>query len=96
MQENIEECNPGKKRKVLIVFDDMIVDMINARRLNPIVTKLFIRGWKLNISIVFITQWYFRVPTEVFIMKISNKRELSQTALNHSLNVDFKDSMKCF
>ena len=48
-----------KKRKILIVFDDMIADMINNKRLNPTVTELFIRGRKLNISIVFITQSYF-------------------------------------
>ena len=52
--KNIEDCNPIKKRKVLIVFDDMIADMINNNKLNPIVTELFIRGRKLNISIVFI------------------------------------------
>ena len=54
--KNIEDYNPGKKRKVLIVFDDMIADMINNKKLNKIVTELFIRGRKLNISIVFITQ----------------------------------------
>ena len=53
--KNIEKCNPGKKHKVLIVFDDRIADMINNKRLNPTVTELFIRGRKLNISIVFIT-----------------------------------------
>ena len=51
--KNIEDYDPGKKRKVLIVFDDMIADMINNKKLNPIVTELFIRGRKLNISIVF-------------------------------------------
>ena len=54
--ENIEDYNPGKKCKVLTLFDDMIADMINNNKLNPIVTELFIRGRKLNISIVFITQ----------------------------------------
>ena len=54
--KNIEDYNPGKKRKVLIVFDDMIADMINNKKINPIVTELFIRGRKLNISIAFITQ----------------------------------------
>ena len=75
--KNIEDYNPGKKRKVLIVFDDMIADMINNKKLNPKVTELFNRGRKLNISIVFITQSYFKVPKEVrlnsthfFIMKI--------------------------
>ena len=59
--KNIEEYNLGKKRKVLIVFDDMIADMISNKKLNPIVTELFIRGGKLNISVVFITQSYFKV-----------------------------------
>ena len=68
--KNIEEYNLGKKRKVLIVFDDMIADMINNKKLNPVVTELFIRGRKLNISIVFITKSYFIVPKEV-----PNKRE---------------------
>ena len=56
VNKNSEEYNPIKKRKVLIVFDDMIADMINSNKLNPIVTELFIRGRKLNISIVVITQ----------------------------------------
>ena len=62
---------------------------------------MFIRGRKLNISIVFITQSYFKVPKDVrlnsthfFIMKILNKRELQQIALNHSSDIDFKDFMK--
>ena len=53
--KNIEECNPNKKRKKLVVFDDMIADMLNNKKLNPIVTELFIRGRKLNISFVFVT-----------------------------------------
>ena len=66
--KNIEDYNPIKKCKVFfddIVFDDMIDDMINNNKLNPIVTELFIRGRKLNISIVFITQSYFKVPKDV-------------------------------
>ena len=72
-----------KKEKVLIVFDDMIADMINNKKLNPIVTELFIRGRKLNIYIAFIKQSYFKLPkyvrlnsTHFFIMKIPNKRKL--------------------
>ena len=53
--KNIEDYNPGKKRKILIVFDGMIADMINNKKLDPVVTELFIRGRKLNISIVVIT-----------------------------------------
>ena len=101
--ENIENYNPIKKRKILIVFDDMIADMISNNKLNPIVTELFIRGRKLNISIVFITQSYFKMPKDVrlnsthfFIMKIPNKRELQQIALNHSSDINFKDFMKIY
>ena len=60
--KNIERCNPNRKRKILIVFDDMISDMLSNKKLNPIVTELFIRGRKLNISLVFITQSYFTNP----------------------------------
>ena len=63
--KNIEDYNPIKKRKVLIICDDMIADMINNNKLNPVVTELFIRGRKLNISIVFIMQSYFKVPKDV-------------------------------
>ena len=101
--KNIEDYNPIKNRKVLIIFDDMIADMINNNKLNPIVTELFIRGRKLNISIVFIAQSYFKVPKDVrlnsthfFIMKIPNKRELQQIALNHSSDIDFKDFMNIY
>ena len=101
--KNIKECNPGQKRKVLVVFDDMITDMINNKKINPVVIELFIRGRKLNISIVFITQSYFKVPknvrlnsTHFFIMKILNKRELQQIALNYSSDIDFKDFIKIY
>ena len=63
--KNIENYNPGKKRKILIMFDDMIADMIINKKLNAVITELFIRGRKLNISIVFITQWYFKVLKDV-------------------------------
>ena len=63
--KNINHYNPNKENKVLIVFDDMIADMINNKKLNSIVTELFIRGRKLNISLVFITQSYFKVPKDV-------------------------------
>ena len=101
--KNTEDYYPIKKRKVLIIFDDMIADMLNNKKLNPVVTELFIRGRKLNIYIVFITQSYFKVPKDVrlnsthfFIMKIPNKRELQQIALNHSSDIDFKDFMKIY
>ena len=63
--KNIEEYNPDKENKALIVFDDTAADMINNKKLNPIVTELFIRGRKLYISIAFITQSYFKVPKDV-------------------------------
>ena len=82
----------------MIVFDDIIADIIHNRKLNSIVTELFIRRRKLNISLVFITQSYFKVPkdvrlniTHVFIMKIANKRELQQIAINHSSDISTKD-----
>ena len=71
-----------KPRKMLIVFDDMIDDMINNKKLDSIVTELFIRGRKLNISLFFIKQSYFKVSKDVrinsihfCIMKIPNKRK---------------------
>ena len=89
---------PGKMQKVLILLGDMIADMINNKNLNPLVTGLFIRGRKLKISLVFIMPSYFEVSkyiklsyTHNFIMKIPNRRDLQQIAINHSSNVDFKD-----
>ena len=63
--KNIDEYNKDKKRKILIAFDDMIADIINKKKLDSIVTELFIRGRKLNISLAFITQSYFKVPKDV-------------------------------
>ena len=101
--KNMEEINPRKKRKVFIVFGEIIADMINNKKLNPIVTDVFIRGRKLNISIAFITQSYFKVPkdvrlnsTHLFIIKIPNRKELQQIATNHSLDIEFKDFMKIY
>ena len=92
--KHIDEYNPDKEDKILIVFDDMVADMIHNKKLTSIVTILFIRGRKLNISLVFITQPYFQVPKDVrlntshfFIAKILNKIELQQIAINHSSNI---------
>ena len=63
--KNIDEYNPDKENKILIVFDDMIADMIHNKKWNSIVAELFIRGRKLNISLVFITQLYSKVPKDV-------------------------------
>ena len=81
----------------------MVAHMINNKKLNPVVTELFIRGRKFDISIVFITQSYFKVPKDVrlnstnfFILKNPNKRELQQIALNHSSDIEFNDFMKIY
>ena len=99
--ENLEDYNLTKKRRLLIVFDAMIADMESNKKLSPIVVELFLRGIKLNISLVIISQSYFKVPetirlnpTHYFIMKIPNKREIQQVASNHSSDIDFKDFMK--
>ena len=83
--KNIDEYNMDKERKILIVFDDMIADMIHNKKLNSIVTELVIRGRKLNISIAFITQSYFKVPKDVtlntthfFTSKIPNKENFNR------------------
>ena len=101
--KNIDDYNPDKENKILIIFDDMIADMIHNKKLNSIVTELFIRGRKLNISLVFITQSYFKVPkdvrlntTNIFIAKIKNKRELQQIAINHSSDISTKDFINIY
>ena len=99
LYKNNNDYNPDKENKILIVFDDMI----NDKNLNSIVTELFIRNRKLNISLVFIKQSYFKVPKNVrlntphfFIMKIPNKRELQQIAISHSSDIDFKDFINVY
>ena len=101
--KNIDEYNIDKERKILIVFNDMIADMINNKKLDSIATELFIRRTKLNISLVFITQSYFKVPKDVrlntthfFITKIPNKRELQQIILNHSSDISTKDFINIY
>ena len=86
--KNTEEYNPNKKRKKLIVFDDMIADMLSNKKLNPIVTELFIRRRKLNISLVFTKQSYFAVPknirlnsTHYFVMKSTKKENFNKLRL---------------
>ena len=100
---NINNYNPDNENKMLIAFDDMNADMVNNKKLNSTVTELFIGGRKLNISLVFITKSYFKVPkdvrlntTHLSIMKISNKRELQQIAISHSSDIDFKDFIKIY
>ena len=63
--ENIDDYNLSRKRKILIVFDDMIVDIVSNKKFQIVIKELFIRCRKLNISLVFITQSYFSVPKDV-------------------------------
>ena len=83
--ENIDDYNPNKKRKNLIVFDDIIGDIMSNEKSQAVVKKLFIRCRKLNISLVFITQSYFSVPkddrlnsTHYLIIKIHNKKRITK------------------
>ena len=99
----MEDHNPTKKRRVLIVFIDMKTDMKSNKKLSPMVTEFFLRGRKLNISLVFISQSYSKVSktkklnaTHYFIMKITKKREVQQIAPNHFFEIDFKDFMKLY
>ena len=90
-------------KKVLIAFDDMIADIMTNRRSQSIIKELFIRCRKLNISLVFITQSYFSVPKDVrlnsthyLIMKINNRIEFKNIAINHSADIDYKDFVKIY
>ena len=101
--ENINDYNRIRKSKKLIVFDDMIADIMTNKKFQTIIKELFIRCRKLNISLVFITQSYFSVPKDVrlnsthyLIMKINNKRELQNIAINHSADIDYKDFIKIY
>ena len=101
--ENIHDYNSSRKRKILIVSDDMISDIMTNKKFQAIIKELFIRCRKLNILLVFITQSYFSVPRDVrlnsthyLIMKINNKRELQNTAINHSADIDYHDFMKIY
>ena len=100
---NIDDYNKKRKRKVLIVFDDMIADIMSSKKFKAIIKELFIRSRKLNISIVFITQSYFRTPkdarlksTHYVIMKIQSRKELENIAQENSGDIDFKDFLKIY
>ena len=101
--ENIDDYNPSRKRKILIVFDDMIADIMTNKKFQSLIKELFIRCRKLNISLVFITQSYFSVPKDVrvnsthyLIMKINNRKKLQNIAINHSGDIDYQDFMKIY
>ena len=101
--ENINDYNPIRKRKKLNAFDDMITDIMSNKKFQAIIKELFIRCRKLNISLAFITQFYFYVPkyirlntTHYFIMEINNKRESQNVAINHSVDIDYQDFKKIY
>ena len=101
--KNINHYNPNKTNKILIVSDDMIADLIQNRKLNSIVTELFIRGRKLNILLVFITQSYYKAlrdirlnTTHFFIASILSKRYLQQIAINHSSGISTEDFVNIY
>ena len=90
-------------KKVLIIFDDMIADIMRSEKFKAIVQELFIRCRKLNIAIVFITQSYFRTPkdarlnsTHYILMKMGNKKELKSIAEENSGHLDFKNFLKIY
>ena len=100
---NIDNYNPTRKREILIVFDDMIADVMTNKKFQAIIKELFIRSRKLNTSLVSIRQSYFSVRKEARLnsahyltMKIYNKRELQKIAINHSADIDYKNFMKIY
>ena len=101
--ENIHDYNQIRKIQILIVFDDMIADIMTNKKFQAIIKELFIRYRKLNISLVFITQFYFSFPKDVrlnsthyLIMKINNKTELQNIAINHSADIDYNNFMRIY
>ena len=97
--EDIEDYNKKRKRKALTVFDDMVSHVMSNKKAQEILKELFIRCRKLNISLCFVTQYSFSVPKDVrlncthyIIFKLNNKRELENIAINHSADIDYKDT----
>ena len=101
--DDIDNYNKNRDKKVLIIFDDMIADIMRSEKFKAIIKELVIRCRKLNISIVFITQSYFRTPkdarlnsTHYILIKIGNKKELKSIAEENSGHLDFKDFLKIY
>ena len=101
--EDIDDYNPTRKRKVLTGSDDMIDDIMNNIKFQAVVKELFVKCRKLKISLVFISQSYFFFSkyvrlnlTHYLIMKISNKRELQNIAINHFADIDYKYFVKIY
>ena len=99
--DDINNYNKNRDKKVLIVFDDMIADIEYNKNFKQIIKDLFYRARKINVSIAFITQFYFRAlkdarlnSTHYILMKIGNKKELKRIAEEKSSNLDYKDFLK--
>ena len=98
---DIEDYNKKRKRKMLIIFDDMISHVISDKKAQQILKDLFIRCRKLNISLCFLRQSYFSVSKDIrlncthyILFKLNNKRELQNIAINHSADIDYKYFIK--
>ena len=83
--KNINDCNSNRKRKILSIFDDMIADIMANTRFQHRIKELFIRCRKLKLN-----------STHYLIMKINNKRELQNIAINHSADIYYKDFLKIY
>ena len=101
--DNINNYNKNREQKVLIVFDDMIADIEYNKNFKRIIKELFYRARKINVSIVFITQSYFRAlkdarlnSTHYILMKIGHKKELKRIAEEKSGHLDYKDFLKMY
>ena len=101
--EDIEYYNKKRKRKVLIVFDDIISHVMSNKKAQQVLKELFIRCRKLNTSLCFLFQSYFSVPKDVrlncthyIIFKLNEKKELQNIAINHSADIDYKDFVKIY
>ena len=99
----MHDYNSSRKRKILIAFDDGNADIVTNKKFQYIIKELFIRCRKLNISLVYITQSSFSVPKDVklnsthyLMMKINNKRDLRNIAINHSADIDYQDFIKVY
>ena len=99
--QKIHQYNPSRKRKILIVSDDMVADIMSNKKFKAIIKELFSRCRKLNISLVFIIQSYVSVSKDVrlnsihyLIMKISNRNELQSIEINHYADVDYNDVVR--
>ena len=101
--KNIDEYNPSRKRKILIVFDDMIADIETNKKFQAIIKKIFIRCRKVNMSLVFITHFYFFVPKDVrlnsthyLVTKINNGKQLQNIVIDHSADIDYNDFVRIY